>query len=159
MLHIWTRGALLLMINNHGVRFSKFGLSGPKFGPIWPKFGRLTQSLSFWATDFIFVSKEPYCNWKTSIGLDFKNLVYQTKNLARFGPNLAIWVNPFNSSNIISDYKLKIEEYHLSSVRDFSKFYKDIEKLNISAFRERLNLKIQEKIILFFHSYWYSTRL
>ena len=152
MLHIWTRGALLLMINNHGVRFSKFGLSGPKFGPIWPKFGRLGQSLSFWATDFIFVSKEPYCNWKTSIGLDFKNLVYQTKNLARFGPNLS-------SSNIISDYKLKIEEYHLSSVRDFSKFYKDIEKLNILAFGERLNLKSQEKIILSVHSYWYGTRL
>ena len=156
MLHIWTRGALLLMINNHGVRFSKFGLSGPKFGPIWPKFGRLTQSLSFWATDFIFVSKEPYCNWKTTMWLDFKNLVYKTKNLAQFDPNLA---HPQSSSNIISDYKLKIEEYHLCSVRDFSKFYKDIEKVNILAFGERLNLKSQEKIILSVHSYWYGRRL
>ena len=149
------------MINNHGVRFSKFGLSGPKFGPIWPKFGRLGQSLCFWATYFIFVSKEPYCHWKTTIGLDFKNLVYQNKNLAWFSQNFAIWANPFNSSNIISDYKLKIEEYHLSSVHDFSKFYKDIEKLNIEnilAFGERLNLKSQEKIILSVHSYWWYGR-
>ena len=51
-----------------------------------------------------------------------------------------------SSSNIISDYKLKIEEYHLYSIRDFSKFYKDIEKLNRLAFGERLNLKSQEKI-------------
>ena len=58
-----------------------------------------------------------------------------------------------SSSNIISDYKLKIEEYHLCSVRDFSKFYKDIEKVNILAFGERLNLKSQEKIILSVHSY------
>ena len=58
-----------------------------------------------------------------------------------------------SSSNIISDYKLKIEEYHLFSVRDFSKFYIDIEKLNILAFGERLNLKSQEKIILSVHSY------
>ena len=57
-----------------------------------------------------------------------------------------------SSSNIISDYKLKIEEYHLSSVRT-SKFYNDIEKLNILAFGERLNLKSQEKIILSVHSY------
>ena len=94
-----------------------------------------------------------------TIGLDFENLVYQTKNLAWFGPNLAIWANPFNSSNIISDNKLKTEEYHLFSVRDFSKFYNDIEKLNILAFGERLNLKSQEKIILSVHSYWYGTRL
>ena len=67
---------------------------------------------------------------------------------------MAIWANPFNSSNIISDYKLKIEEYHLSSVRDFSKFYKDIEKLNILAFGERLNLKSQEKIITSFILIW-----
>ena len=104
------------------------------------------------------MSKELYCNCKTTIGLDFENLVYQTKNLARFGPNLAIWVNPFNSSNIISDYKLKFEEYRLSSVRDFSKFYKDIEKLNISAFGERLNLKSQKKnpicsFILIWHTF------
>ena len=64
-----------------------------------------------------------------------------------------------SSSNIISDYKLKIEEYHLFSVRDFSKFYKDIEKLNVLAFGERLNLKSQEKTIRFIHSYWYGTRL
>ena len=83
---------------------------------------------------------------KTTIGLDFKNLVYQTKNLARFGPNLAIWATPL-------DYKLKIEEYHLSSVRDFSKFYKDIEKLNVLAYGERLNLKSQEKTIRSVHSY------
>ena len=58
-----------------------------------------------------------------------------------------------SSSNIISDYKLKIEEYHLSSVRDFSKFYKDIEKLNVLAFVKRLNLKSQEKTIQSVHSY------
>ena len=57
-----------------------------------------------------------------------------------------------SSSNIISDYKLKIEEYHLFSVRDFSKFYKEIAKLNISAFGERLSLKSQEKRILSVHS-------
>ena len=123
----------------------------------------------FWATDVIFVSKEPHCNGKTTIGLDFKNLVYQTKNLARFVPNLKSLAKEFfisvsetqaqSSSNIISDYKLKIEEYHLSSVRDFSKFYKDIEKLNILAFCERLNLKSQEKIILSVPSYWYGARL
>jgi len=64
-----------------------------------------------------------------------------------------------SSSNIISDYKLKIEEYHLSSARDFSKFYKDIEKLNILAFCERLNLKSQQKnnpirsFILIWHAF------
>ena len=58
-----------------------------------------------------------------------------------------------SSSNIISDYKLKTEEYHLFSVRDFSKFYKDIEKLNVLAFGERLNLKSQEKTIRSVHSY------
>ena len=37
-----------------------------------------------------------------------------------------------SSSNIISDYKLKIEKYHLSLVGDFSKFNKDVEKLKDS---------------------------
>ena len=48
---------------------------------------------------------------------------------------------------------------HLSSIRDFSKFYKDIEKLNVLAFGERLNLKSQEKTIQSVHSYCYGTRL
>ena len=78
---------------------------------------------------------------KESSGANLKSLAKESETQAQ------------SSSNIISDYKLKFEEYRLSSVRDFSKFYKDIEKLNISAFGERLNLKSQEKIIPSVHSY------
>ena len=101
-----------------------------------------------WLTKFWRSKPTIVFQWqKESSGANLKSLAKESETQAQ------------SSSNIISDYKLKIEEYHLSSVRDFSKFYKDIEKLNVLAFGERLNLKSQEKIILSVHSYWYGTCL
>ena len=59
---------------------SKFG---PKFGLIWPKLGHFGQIFRFWATNFKLAPRELYWNWKTTIGLDFRNLAW-------FGPNLCI---------------------------------------------------------------------
>ena len=64
-----------------------------KFGLIWPKLGHFGQIFRFWARNFKLAPRELYWNWKTTIGLDFRNLAYQAKNLAWFGPNLSIWAN------------------------------------------------------------------
>ena len=79
------------------------------------------------------------------MGLDFQNLAYQGQNLDQFGPNLAVWAN-------LLVFELQ-SSFYLSSVHDFSKFYNDIEKLNVLAFGERHNLKSQEKTIRSVHSY------
>ena len=137
---------------------------------------RFGPNLAVWAnllvfepqTSYFWSNLDKYWAWLTKFWRSKPTIVFQWQKESS-GANMKSLAKEFfisvsetqaqSSSNIISDYKLKIEEYHLSSVRDFSKFYNDIEKLNILAFGERLNLKSQEKIILSVHSYWYGTRL
>ena len=128
----------------------------------WP-----TNLVKFWRTRFpgrlIWSNLDKYWAWLTKFWRSKPTIVFQWQKESS-GANLKSLAKESetqaqSSSNIISNYKLKIEEYHLSFVRDFSKFYNDIEKLNILAFGERLNLKSQEKIILSVHSYWYGMRL
>ena len=132
---------------------------------------RFGPNLAVWAnllvfepqTSYFWSNLDKYWAWLTKFWRSKPTIVFQWQKESS-GANLKSLAKESetqaqSSSNIISDYKLKIEEYHLSSVRDFSKFYKDIEKLNVLAFGERLNLKSQEKTIRSVHSYCYGTHL
>ena len=112
-------------------------------------------NLAIWSNLLVFEPQTSYLCQRNLIAIENNHWVrFQKFGLPdqKFGP---IWPKFGHLGQSISFWATDL----ISSVRDFEKFYKDIEQLNVLAFGERLNLKSQEKTIQSVHSYWYGTRL